>query len=74
MPVFLDRIGPLHTTQSEISEALRAARELSNCRHFEVETYAWDVLPSELRVDNLAEGIARELRWVRDLVRAEAVE
>ena len=74
VPVFLDRIGPLQTTQSEIGEALRAARELSNCRHFEVETYAWEVLPSELRVDNLAEGIARELAWVRDLACDEAAE
>ncbi len=74
VPVFLDRIGPLKTTRVEIAEALRAARELSNCRHFEVETYAWEVLPSELRVDILAEGIARELTWVRDLARDEALE
>ena len=74
VPVFLDRIGPLKTTRAEIAEALRAARELSNCRHFEVETYAWAVLPSELRVDILAEGIARELTWVRDLARDEALE
>ena len=74
VPVFLDRIGPLHTTQLEIAEALRAARELSNCRHFEVETYAWNVLPDQLRTESLADGIARELNWVRDLVRREAAE
>ena len=35
-------------------------------RHFEVETYAWNVLPKELRTDDLAEGIAREILWLND--------
>ena len=35
-------------------------------RHFEVETYAWNVLPPELQRDSLADGIADELKWVRE--------
>jgi sugar phosphate isomerase/epimerase len=66
VPVFLDRIGPLYTTQSEIAQAIDAARRFSRCSHFEVETYAWEALPTELRAASLSEGIARELQWVRD--------
>ena len=33
--------------------------------HFEVETYAWNVLPEEHRsiAGDLASGIAEEMRW-----------
>ena len=32
--------------------------------HFEVETYAWNVLPEPLQPTDLAIGIARELQWL----------
>jgi hypothetical protein len=35
--------------------------------HFEVETYAWNVLPEHLRPANLSEGIAKELLWLRKI-------
>jgi hypothetical protein len=35
-------------------------------KHWEVETYAWNVLPKELQVPDLAEGIAKELLWVKE--------
>jgi ABC-type uncharacterized transport system YnjBCD ATPase subunit len=34
--------------------------------HLEVETYAWTVLPAEMRQHGLAEDIAAELRWLID--------
>jgi hypothetical protein len=66
VPLYLERFGLLGATQKEILDCLQAAREFSDVRHFEAETYAWGVLPPELRVDDLAEGIARELIWLRD--------
>ena len=36
--------------------------------HFEVETYAWGVLPESLQVDQLSEGIAREMKWFAELL------
>jgi sugar phosphate isomerase/epimerase len=33
-------------------------------QHLEVETYTWDVLPSELRAMPVDEAIAREIEWV----------
>jgi hypothetical protein len=32
--------------------------------HLEAETYAWGVLPVELRQPDLAAGIAEELLWL----------
>jgi len=64
VPVYLDSIGPLGTTNNQIAEAVAAAREYHDTKHFEVETYAWGVLPDHLKRDTLAAGIADELKWV----------
>lgn len=65
LPVYLETLGHLETTQEAIIELLRAIRPEDEIRHFEVETYAWGVLPAELQVPDLAAGIARELHWVK---------
>ena len=63
VPIFLERIGPLHTTADRIDEWLDLVRDRPEIRHFEVETYAWDVLPASLK-GTLARDIAAELRWL----------
>jgi hypothetical protein len=63
VPVYLDRFGVLETTQSEIVRCLEAVRDYSRVNHFEVETYAWGVLPADLHQPRLADGIAEELKW-----------
>jgi hypothetical protein len=63
VPIFVERLGPLHTTASEIGALLEVVRDRPEIRHFEVETYAWDVLPAEHK-GTLAEDIAAELRWL----------
>ena len=63
VPLYLERFGHVCTTQGEIPKCLRAVAKYSEARHFEVETYAWEVLPSELRQADLAEGIAQEMKW-----------
>lgn len=65
VPLYLERFGLLETTQREVLDCLAALRRFSDVRHFEVETYAWGVLPRELQVDDLATGIAGEMRWAR---------
>ena len=65
VPVHLDAIGRLSTTAKEIPSALVMASHIDPpC--FEVETYAWTVLPPHLRERDLAAGIAKELAWTRD--------
>ncbi len=65
VPIYLERFGRLEATQPAILECLRALRELGLTPHLEVETYAWGVLPPELRQPDLAAGIAQELAWLR---------
>ncbi|MBC7773419.1 MAG: metabolite traffic protein EboE [Pyrinomonadaceae bacterium] len=68
VPVHLTRIGALGTSQHQIAQCLKLARKMG-VRHYEVETYAWTVLPTELAPASLATGIADELRWVMNLAR-----
>ncbi|VTS06112.1 metabolite traffic protein EboE [Tuwongella immobilis] len=63
VPIYLERFGHLHATQEAIHDCLRAMVDLPESPHFEVETYAWTVLPAEMQVPELAAGIAEELRW-----------
>jgi hypothetical protein len=62
VPIHLRTIGELGTTQDEIRSAMRLALE-QGVKHFEVETYAWTVLPEEMRPAELADGIAEEMKW-----------
>ncbi len=67
VPVYLERFGLLDTSREQIFECLKAAAAISEVSHFEVETYAWSVLPRELQKERLATGIAEELSWFRGI-------
>lgn len=69
VPIFSPNLGLIETTQSEISKCLSAIRSLDiPAEHFEIETYAWNVLPEQLRENSLSEGIAKEFNWFQNLV------
>ena len=68
MPIYLESFGHLRTSRSDIMECLTVAREIGDVKHFEVETYAWSVLPAELQTESLADGIAREMDWFATLL------
>ncbi|MEP2296362.1 metabolite traffic protein EboE, partial [Algoriphagus sp.] len=64
VPVFLDNYGALASTQDQISIVLNEIlKNPSLTNHLEVETYTWEVLPEDSRL-NLGESISRELAWV----------
>ena len=67
VPIYWEGSGPFQTFRDQIQPCIQAVLTHSNCRHFEVETYAWGVLPSELQHAELAEGIAQEMEWFRNL-------
>ncbi|MHB8862505.1 MAG: metabolite traffic protein EboE [Pirellulaceae bacterium] len=67
IPIYLDRFGLISTTRDDIGRCLQAVDLHPELRHFEVETYAWSVLPQALRQPELADGIASELDWFADL-------
>ena len=63
VPIFLERLGPLRTTAHEIDRWLDLVKDRPEFRDFEVETYAWAVMPAEHK-RTLADDIAAELRWL----------
>ena len=65
VPLFVDRIPPFRSTQAFLAEILALHKAHPISPHLEVETYTWGVLPADLRSDDIAADIARELDWVR---------
>ena len=65
VPIYLDSFGHLKASRGAVIECLEAAKGAPEVTHFEVETYAWGVLPDALRTPSLANGIAEEMNWFR---------
>lgn len=63
VPLFAAAYERLGSTQHEVATALRHMLRTGATRHFEIETYTWDVLPAGLKLD-LLESIVREYEWV----------
>ena len=70
VPVYLDSLGLLGTSRADILECFQVCQSMPELKHYEVETYAWNVLPEEHQVENLSDGIAREMNWVRQQLTA----
>jgi sugar phosphate isomerase/epimerase len=66
VPIFAENLNAIGTTQNEIIECMNHLGD--EVKDFEVETYAWNVLPDSQRNDNLADGIAKELQWFYDVM------
>jgi hypothetical protein len=71
VPIFLEKYGVLHSTQSDIRDVLKYWRKNHFCSHLEIETYTWEVLPSDLKLD-LSESISREYQWVLNQIEIKA--
>ena len=63
VPIFVESYGLLQSTQDDIREVLRLQAERQFTNQLEVETYTWDVLPGELKMD-VVDSIEREIKWV----------
>lgn len=70
VPIYLERFGRLEASQAAIRACVEEVRRHGDTEHFEVETYAWGVLPPELQQPDLAAGIADEMRWFEAVLRA----
>jgi hypothetical protein len=79
VPIFASSLGNVGTTQVAINECIqaldrRAATEdslkFAYPQHFEVETYAWNVLPVAHRGRALTTDIAAEISWFKSLVQS----
>lgn len=63
VPIFIHDYQLLQSTQDDIVTVLDLLQSNQNCNHLEIETYTWDVLPEEMKLDLLA-SIQREYEWV----------
>ncbi|GID29252.1 metabolite traffic protein EboE [Paractinoplanes brasiliensis] len=76
VPLHAEPVAPLTSTIPVLRTAVRELLATSDCAHYDVETYTWGVLPAEQRprdAGGLADGIAAELAFARDLLTAERV-
>jgi hypothetical protein len=63
VPVFVEKYKNLSSTQADIVEVLYYLKSNTFCKHWEVETYTWNVLPTNLQKD-IDQSIIREMEWV----------
>jgi hypothetical protein len=63
VPVFVSDYQDLQSTQEDITEVLRLNSQQPVTSHLEIETYTWEVLPKDIKVDLLS-SIGREMEWV----------
>lgn len=68
VPIFIHDYQILQSTQDDIATVLHLVQTNNACQHLEIETYTWDVLPSEMKIDLLT-SIQREYEWVLKLIR-----
>lgn len=67
VPVDAETIGPLHTTRSDLKQALETVARLKYAPHLEIETYTWNVLP-EAEQPDLVTGLTNEVLATRRLL------
>jgi hypothetical protein len=65
VPISIQEIGLLESTQSDIVEVLTLQKAKPFTNHLEVETYTWEVLPQQLKLP-ITQSISKELQWVID--------
>ena len=73
VPLFVSSYGVLGSTRHEIEKVLAIHEATPFTFHLEIETYTWEVLPTEMRLP-IGESIVRELKWVINVLKHEAAE
>jgi sugar phosphate isomerase/epimerase len=64
IPLHTPEYGELGSTASHLTGALDVLRRRPDlCRHLEMETYTWEVLPKSLKTSSVVEMLAAEYRW-----------
>ncbi|WP_086477271.1 metabolite traffic protein EboE [Arenibacter amylolyticus] len=65
VPIFIEQYESLFSTQDQILKVLELLKEDAFSNHLEIETYTWDVLPKELKLE-LTASIVREINWLKN--------
>jgi hypothetical protein len=67
VPLHASPSSTLHDTKQHVLDTLDwLARNPNACRHLEMETYTWEVLPAELQSVKVVEQVAKEYEWTLD--------
>ncbi len=64
VPLHFTGFGALKSTAALLTPEFLTYIKRNPKRHIEIETYTWDVLPTELRAASVEESIAAEFHWV----------
>lgn len=64
VPIFLERFGTLYSTQDHILKVIAFLKKSQVSNHLEIETYTWEVLPPDLKLE-LSASIIREINWFK---------
>ena len=67
VPLFVREYHLLQSTQKDLIAVLDLLSENPICKHLEIETYTWEVLPSTMKKDLLT-SIQQEYEWVLSVV------
>lgn len=64
IPLHAQPEAPIASTSDHIQDTLNfVAQTPGICRHFEMETYTWEVLPDELEESNVVDQLVKEYAW-----------
>ncbi|MFM8360249.1 MAG: hypothetical protein ACKOET_17005, partial [Verrucomicrobiota bacterium] len=67
--------GSFGTTADHVTGVLDEVRRApSMCRHFEMETYTWEVLPGELKQHSVVDQLVAEYAWTLEAFRRRGLE
>ncbi len=69
VPLFINDYQLLRSTQDDIVTVFELLQNNDICHHLEIETYTWEVLPPQMKVD-IAASIQREYEWVLSKLQA----
>ncbi|MEO1374546.1 MAG: metabolite traffic protein EboE [Cyanobacteria bacterium J06635_10] len=63
VPLFINDYHILQSTQDDIVTVFQLLQNNEICNHLEIETYTWEVLPPQMKLD-ISASIQREYEWV----------
>lgn len=72
VPIFLANYEQFESTQDHIAKLLQMLPNEDIGHHLEIETYTWEVLPQEMKLDILT-SIEREYQWVLNTLKTSAL-
>jgi hypothetical protein len=68
LPLYFSGDDTISTTASQLTPYFFQTVINTGCRHFEIETYTFNVLPESLQSCSLAESITKEYQWLLERI------